>query len=219
MFKAIVYDVDGVLVDTEGLQYQVWLEVLRPFGKTIPKSEYIRNFAGKAREETASVLVKDELNISSEELAQRCHHTAAEFYSKITLEPMPHVLESIEFFRKRKIALAVASSPRREEVEAKLKSAGLLDKFSVIATGNDVQRQKPHPDIYLFTARMLGCNPNECVAIEDTSSGVAAVKSAGMLCVAIPNKYSRNQDFSNADFVAADMQKALEFLSKNTAFR
>lgn len=218
MLKAVVYDVDGVLVDTEGLQYQIWLEVLRPFGKTIPKSEYIRDFAGKAREETASILVKGGLDASPEELARLCHLAAAEFYRNRKLEPMPHVLESLEFFRSKGIALAVASSPRREEVEAKLKSAGLLEKFQIIATGSDVQRQKPHPDLYLFAARMLGYHPSECAAIEDTSSGVAAAKSAGMLCIAIPNEYSRNQDFSMADFVATDMKEALEFLSRKFCF-
>ncbi len=218
MLKAVVCDVDGVLVDTEGLQYQIWLKVLKPFGKDLQKSEYIRDFSGKTREEMASLLVKGGLDISPEELARRCHLAAAEFYKNRKLEPIPHVLESLEFFRNKGIALAVASSPRREEVEAKLKSSGLLEKFQVIATGSEVQRQKPHPDLYLFTTQMLGCHPGECAAIEDTSSGVAAGKSAGMLCIAIPNEYSRSQNFSMADFVATDMKGAMKFLSRKFCF-
>ena len=97
--------------------------------------------------------------------------------------------------------MAVASSSVRTDIEVILQSLGLLDEFEVIISGDQVKEGKPHPEIFLGAARLLGIEPAHCLALEDTTYGVAAAKAAGMYCIAVPNRFTANQDFDQADLV------------------
>jgi beta-phosphoglucomutase-like phosphatase (HAD superfamily) len=115
----------------------------------------------------------------------------------------------------KKVPLAVTTSAGREGTLLILSKAGIDKMFDVIITRDDCEKLKPDPEPYIVTAKKLQIEPKFCVAIEDTSLGVESAKGAGMLCIAIPNEFTRDQDFSMADVVvksANEVEDILEFI-------
>lgn len=88
-----------------------------------------------------------------------------------------------------------------------MKTAGLKKYFDIRVNGNDVKKSKPNPDLYLLAAEKLGVKPKECVVIEDSVTGIHAAKNAGMFCIAVPNKYIKNGDFSKADIIVKSLKE------------
>ncbi len=211
---AIIFDQDGVLADTEGLQYQGWLEALKPFSTTVPKQEYNRNYAGK----TGSIIEKEiiskySLEIPAGKLLRQKEEWLMHWLRTNEVPLMPYAREAIEHFAIKGIRLAVASGGPREEVELKLRKMKIFSMFDVIATRDDVRRGKPSPDIYVFAAKRLGVKPEDCIVFEDTQYGVEAAKGAGMKCIAVPTEYSAMQDFSKADAVFPNLKEAVKHAS------
>src|ERR1043166_9490897 len=127
------------------------------------------------------------ITASTEELMRRRGEIATEFFAnKIGL--FPHVKEVLEELRDMKLRLAVATSSVSASARPFLDRHQLTSFFEVIITGDEIERGKPHPDIYLRAAEKLGVAPNECLVIEDSLSGVAAGKAAGMRVAAIPDR-------------------------------
>jgi len=108
---------------------------------------------------------------------------------------------------KKKIPLALTTSSKIESTMQVLQRAGLENTFEVIVTYEDYQRRKPDPESYLLTAKKLNLQPKDCVVIEDSYVGLCAAKSAGMKCIVIPNKYTKDQDFSKADLIVETADK------------
>jgi len=116
-------------------------------------------------------------------------------------EPMPGVAELIEELYKNKVKLVVASSASIKNIEIVLKMFNLERFFETKVSGDEVNNGKPAPDIFLYAAKVIGAQPEECIVIEDSKNGVEAAKSAGMKCIGFQNPNSGNQDLSSADMV------------------
>jgi len=106
-----------------------------------------------------------------------------------------------------KIILALTTSGGPNSTEKILKKTGLDKIFSVVITNADYVKKKPNPEPYLTTAKKLGLEPSECVVIEDTPVGVESAKAAGMKCIALPNEFTKKQDFSKADLIVDSADK------------
>jgi HAD superfamily hydrolase (TIGR01509 family) len=113
--------------------------------------------------------------------------------------PRPGIEDWLAGGRARRLGLAIASTSQRPWVEQHLTNVGLLDRFDHLATGDQVERAKPAPDLYLLAARKLGIEPGEAIAIEDSRNGVTAAKAAGMFTIAVPNAMTAGLDLSAAD--------------------
>lgn len=213
--EGVIFDLDGVLVDTEYFQWQGWVEVLKPFEKSLSKEEYFK-YAGKQGSDIESALIIDlNLPLSKNTLLEKKEKLLINWFETKTLECMPFAKEAVEYFHHKNLKLACASGGPRNEVELKLQKKGLFPLFQEVVSGTDVERGKPFPDIYLLATEKLGLKPEQCLAFEDTQYGVAAAKAAGLTCFAIPSEYSSQQDFSEADGVFGNLQEAVSFLSKN----
>lgn len=207
--KGIIFDLDGILVDTEYFQWQGWVEVLKPHGKSISQQEYLK-YAGKQGDAIASELVKDyQLDLSPAVLVAKKQALLIKWFHEKELQLMPFAKDTVHYFIKQKIKLACASGSPRDEALLKLKKVGLSSLFHYIVSGSDVKKGKPFPDIYLLAAKLLGLKPSDCLAFEDTQYGVESAKSAGLFCFAIPNEYSHLQDFSQADAVFKNLKEAI----------
>ncbi len=212
MAAAAIFDQDGILTDTESLQWQGWVEVLKPFGIGMPKQEYIRNYAGKTGSIIEKELIKKHnLRIKRGALTKKKETWLMSWFKVNKISLMPYAMEAIEFFSRKGARLALASGGSKEEVELKLKKTGILDMFDVISTKSDVRRGKPFPDIYVFVAKKLGIRPEDCIVFEDTQYGVEAAKAAGMKCIAVPTEFSAAQDFSKADGVFPNLKEAVRY--------
>lgn len=211
LIKGIVFDLDGVLVDTEGYQWQGWVEALKPLGISLSKEEYFE-YAGKRGDTIESEFIKNyNLKIEKGSLLKQKEKLLLEWFRSEELKLLPYAKEVVEFFINKGMKVAIASGGPKDEVFLKLKRINFYSLFSVITAGGEVKRGKPSPDIYLLSAERLRLKPEECLALEDTQYGLEAAKSAGLTCFAIPGEFSVKQNFSKADKILNNLGEVMKF--------
>jgi len=188
-FDAVIFDMDGVLIDSEPLHFAVLSDLLARAGHTLTRAEN-EQFIGTTSEAMFSRL------IARHGLSGMVNEYIAR-YDELLLHvlqqphaPAPGVMVLMAHLRKLGKGLAVASSSRSAWVEATIRSLGLADAFDVVVTGDDVERGKPDPAIYLLSAQRLGVAPDRCVAIEDSPNGVQSARSAGMTVLGVRTEYT-----------------------------
>lgn len=205
---AVIFDMDGLLVESEHLQSKSFEKVLKHFGI---KPEYnasgtIQIAGVTAKRNFELIKRKHDIPLSPDELVE----LKDEIYSEIIdegIDPMPGAHKLIAELRKVKTKIAVASSSIPGDIEKVLKQIKLFDEFDAIVSGSEVSHSKPEPDIFLEAAKRLGIKPNKCVVLEDAEVGVISAKRAGMFTVAVPNKFTSHNDFSKADKVIGSLEE------------
>ncbi len=208
--KCVIFDLDGVLVDTEYFQWYGWVMVLKQFKINLDKDKYISEYVGKTGTIIESELIKDYgLNIERGSLLEQKEKLLIELLKSKKINLIPYARETVDFFSNKNIKLAVVSGSPREEVILKLQRSELLNKFDFIISRNDVKRGKPYPDIYVFALQKMKVNTGGCIVFEDTIYGVESAKRAGLTCIAIPNEFTKNQDFSEADKIFKNLKECL----------
>jgi len=185
-FHAVIFDLDGVLADSEPWWNQIDAKLLAEHGINYC-GEYHQNVLGVSYS-LAVEFYKNAFHISAsvEELMRRRGEIATDlFANRVGL--FPSAKATLEQLREIKLRLAVATSSVSASARPFLDRTGIRSLFSVVLTGDEVQRGKPHPDIYLQTANKLGVTAETCLVIEDALAGVAAAKAANMRVAAIPD--------------------------------
>lgn len=199
MTRAVIFDMDGVIVDSEPLHYESEKRVLSQLGYEFPR-EIHRKYIGYANEHDFWQDLQNELGVSLniQTLILEKQDYFFKHLSRITI--IKPALTLLKKLKQATIPIALASSSSNELIHKVLDRFSLKPFFSVIQSGDDVENGKPAPDIFLFTAKKLGVKPRECIVIEDSLNGVKAGKAAGMIVVAVPNEYTKMLDFSKADY-------------------
>ena len=211
-WKAIIFDLDGVLVDSEGFQYRGWLPPLKRFGVDLSKEQYF-NYAGKSGPSIEAQLIEDfNLTAKKGELLEEKKKLLMKWFKEMPLERKPFAEEAVKESVDAGFRVAVCSGAPKKEVWLKLENVGLKDYFETIIGKEDTVKCKPAPDTYIKAAESLGLRPADCVAIEDTEFGTASAKAAGMACIAIPDEWSAKQSFDKADKVCKDLREAIEWI-------
>jgi len=185
-FHAVTFDLDGVLADSEPWWNQIDVKLLAEFGVKY-RGEYHQNVLGVSYR-VAVEFYKNAFRISAsvEELMRRRSEIATDFFAK-RVGLFPSAKATLQQLREMKLHLAVATSSVSESALPFLDRTGIKSFFEVVVTGDEVQRGKPHPDIYLRSAKKLGIAPEASLVIEDAHAGVAAAKAAKMCVAAIPD--------------------------------
>jgi HAD superfamily hydrolase (TIGR01509 family) len=188
-FDAIVFDMDGVLIDSEPIHFEVLNTVLGRDGHSLSRDEN-EEFIGTTSEAMFEALIaRQHLRRSIAEYIA-CYDLTLLKALEQPRAPQPGVLDLIAQCRATGIRLAVASSSRRLWIEATLRSLGLSDDFDVIVSGDDVERSKPDPAIYRLAAQRLAVKPERCLAIEDSPKGVQSARGAGMTVLGVRTPYT-----------------------------
>jgi len=183
---AVVFDLDGVIVDTEQVWDDVRARLTADWGGTYT-ADAQRAMMGMSSIEWSRYM-RDELGLSRSptEINDEVVRRMLVRYRK-TLPLIPGAVEAVRRLHAADLELAVASSSNRPLIDAVLESAGIRELFRVVVSSEEVPRGKPAPDVYLETARRLGVEPATCVAVEDSANGIRAARAAGMRVLAYPN--------------------------------
>lgn len=191
--KAVIFDLDGSLVDSMWIWKQIDIDYLGRFGHSLPDTLQ-EELEGKSFRETA-IYIKERFQIEDtiEKMMDDWNKMA---WDKYMLEvPLKDGADRfLAECRKRGILLGIASSNSRELVENVLSALNIRDYFSFIMTGSEAERGKPAPDIYLEVAKKLNVNPKDCLVFEDIPAGIMAGKGAGMTVYAVDDIYSAHQE-------------------------
>lgn len=207
----IIFDMDGVLLDSEPCHARAERAMLRRCGI----SEGIGETAGKSHADIWCPLIERyNLPVSQPELERRQNALAMEFIKEEALPLRAGLRELLGEVHGRGIRTAVASSTSREMVEEVLSYYGIRQHFCCVRTGSDVERRKPHPDIYQAVLRACGTSGGEALAVEDTDIGLEAAFAAGIPCVGYRNPTSGRQKLEKSCAVIEKMSELLRLLDE-----
>jgi len=208
--KAVIFDMDGLMIDSERLYFEAQREIGHRFKRKV-KDELLWKLMGRKPLESLEIFVLD-LNLPlSPEQAKKMRDEIMREKMMNDLKPMPglyHILDSLY----GKLLLAVSTGAEQEFLDITLDQLNIRNKFSVLQASDEIKIGKPNPEIFLVTCSKLGVAPEDSIILEDSENGVRAGKNAGSYVIAVPSDYTRSHDFSAADFVAADLFKAAEHI-------
>src|SRR6202521_3441370 len=199
-FRALIFDFDGLILDTEEPVYRSWLEVYQAHGEALPFERWVQTVGSTTAEFHPQHHLEERLGRSlSQEVLERRIRRRTELI--LSQQLLPGIVQHIDTATALGLKLGVASSSTRDWVSGHLARLGILGRFKCVRCRDDVANAKPAPDLYLAVLDCLRVSASEAIAIEDSPNGVVAAKRAGMRCVAIPNSITESLDLSHADLV------------------
>jgi HAD superfamily hydrolase (TIGR01509 family) len=203
--KAIIFDFDGLILDTETPEFESWQVIFKNYGYDLPFSEWKKCVGSSNLDfeptDYLGQLMGHPVNKKKVEHEKRIISLAA----IMKLPPLPGVEEMIKSAHSRGIKLAVASSSSTEWVWLNLSRLGLHQYFDAICGGNEVPAVKPDPALYIKALEELEVQPDQAIVFEDSPNGILAAQRAGIFCVAVPNQISIQMGVNHADMVVKSM--------------
>jgi len=204
--KALLFDFDGTLVDTESIDLRTWHEVFEAHGVSVPVDRFALRIG--------TLTGPDELDELDALLEAPCDREAVvtgrrqREHELLELEQLrPGVHEYLEEAKSLGLRIGIVSSSTRSWIDRNLQRLGLLNGWAtVVCADGDATRCKPSPALYVEALEKLGVAAEEAIAIEDSPNGVAAARAAGIFCVAFPNDVTHALDFSHADLLLASLE-------------
>jgi len=208
MIKAIIYDMDDLMVNSDPLHTIAWEKLLKKFDKKfsdIPE-ELKAKFIGIRVIDTCKKIIEI-FNLNTD--LNSFYDERIKIFLEIVkseLETMPGLIESLKLFKANKFKIALASSGAKEYIHLVLDKFSIGEYFDVIVSGDCVSIGKPDPETYLVASKKLGLEPMECVVLEDSQNGIIAAIQAGCKCIAIVNPNTPPQDHSQANLILNSLQ-------------
>lgn len=190
--EAVIFDLDGVLIDSEWIGFQAWQAVVRSYGGVLEDSAYA-GIVGLTQERSAEYAM--EHSGIHFDLEESCALSWEWIIAKLKtdIRPLPGASELVQALAGRGCPLAIASNGITRYIESALEGLGLTAFFPIRVGVDQVAQGKPEPDVYLSAAHRLGVNPRRCLAVEDSRVGVRAANAAGLRAIAVPGPHDREQ--------------------------
>jgi HAD superfamily hydrolase (TIGR01509 family) len=205
--KALIFDMDGVLLDSEPYYYDYLYQRFAELGLTVTEEEY-NGFVGLPTNKVWSYLEKaNNINLGIENLLKYEEEQVNIIFMEAPLEPITGVKDLLDVMASLDILMGVASSSSKSTIQLIIEKLGLSTYFKFLVSGTEVENGKPHPDIFLKAAQLHNVSPENCIVIEDSKNGIMGAKRAGMTCVGFRNPGSGQQDLSEADIVIDSYSK------------
>jgi len=205
--RAVVFDMDGLMFNTEDVYSLAGEELLGRRGKVFTKELKNAMMGLPPRPSFEAMIDHCKLSESWEELAAESNDIYLRLLPK-HIRPMPGLFELLAALDRAGMPKAVATSSARQITEVTLAQFDLARKFVFVLTAEDIQLGKPHPEVYLKAAQRLGVAPAQMAVLEDSNAGCRAASAAGAFCIAVPGPHSRDQDFSMASAIVDGLNDA-----------
>lgn len=206
--KALIFDFDGLILDTETPDYETWCSIYQEHGFELPRDEWGKIIGGTGlaqfdAAEHLSLLLEGRLDSAS----LRSRHRAESHAITIAQSVMPGVMEYIHEAKRLGLKLAIASSSQHSWVDTHAQRLGIFDYFDKVICADDVGigKTKPNPDLFLLALDQLHIRANEAIVFEDSPNGVRAARTAGIFVVAVPNSVTSQLSIENANLVLASL--------------
>jgi beta-phosphoglucomutase family hydrolase len=197
--KAMIFDMDGTVVDSNKLDYEAWKSILNDHDVNLEYKEYIKLLGATSQE-----IIKKYLDVDEEEINKMIEKRESlfrEFVEEKGLQPMPHIQVLLEQIKKADMKTALATGAQREKLDFMLEKIGLGKYFDEIVTADDVEKGKPNAETFLIAAEKLNVSPKEVIVWEDAEKGVAAAKNGDLLCIAITTTNGGKKGLESADLI------------------
>lgn len=216
MIEAIIFDMDGTLVDTEPFHTEIELNQFKQNKIEISGEEHQQYLGVTSEVMWRQIASKHSISLTTDELIKQNHEESLKYFAALDSIPvMPELVEVLEKLEANNYKLAVASSSTPEIIDLVLTKTNLKKYFPIIVSGSDVAKSKPAPDIFLFTAHKLGAKPTNCVVIEDSPNGIKAAKAAGMTCVAYNGANVNSEKLQEADDIIQNYSELERIIIKS----
>ena len=203
---AVIFDMDGVVVDSEPLTIRSYLQAFEEFGVHVPREEYIRRVVVEGSR--VSALFRD--SGGNPNLWPDVFGRKTEMYVRLVkteMRMMPGAMELLADLKRNGIPCALGTSAARPTMNIVFERFGLFQYFDVTVTLDEVSSHKPDPEVFLKASELMHMPPGRCVVIEDAPKGIFAAKAAGMRCVAVPTFLTVNEDLSAADLMVGSLEQ------------
>lgn len=208
MHKAIIFDLDGVLINSEPVNIRAGEQAFREFNYSLSNDD-LTYIPGRHSADYVPIIIKNNnLALEAEPIAARSHELFHTLWQEMVVL-MPGAKDTLTTLKQKGYILALVTSSDRQGVKKFLKKFKFEDVFTVTVSADDVQHRKPHPEPYLKAMELLNQTSDNLTVIEDTAVGITAAKAAGLRCIAVPNSYTKNQDFSQADYIVSSLKQLL----------
>lgn len=218
MIKAIIFDFDGLILDTESAHFQSWQELFAQHGGELTLDMWLPHI-GRSTNPLMCQLLSEQIGRALDVETLLTTHLARKTQLAQSLEIKPGVLAVMDFADQRRLSLGLASSSKADWVHGNLQRLDLLRRFKTIRTRDDVADTKPHPALYQLAVQDLDVQPHEAVALEDSQNGMKAAKAARLFCVVVPNPYQAHLDYGEADLRLESLANfPFDVLSSSTPF-
>jgi len=202
-YRAVVFDLDGVLWDGEPLYHEAFNVVLEPYGYSVTSEDYVNIIGHSVEAAWGWVLNNFKIREDPEKFLRRYNEAVLELLAQ-PVEPLPGVRELLAELRSRGLPIGLASASLRQWVNATIRGLHIENAFDATVSASEVEHSKPAPDLYLAAAEKLGIPATECLAVEDTGAGIAAAKAAGMFAVQVRASSTALPPLEQADLVIDD---------------
>ena len=213
MSKAVIFDLDGVLVSTDKLHYKAWKAIADQ--ENIYFDEEINTrLRGVSRMASLEIILERGNREYSQEEKEKLAEAKNEIYKESLKELSPsdlfdHAVETIDALKEKGIKVAIGSSSKNTRTI--LRQLGIEDVFDAISDGNNITHSKPHPEVFLKAAEFLGLKPEDCTVVEDAYAGIDAAKAAGMTAVGIGDATS----YEKCDHTISDLYELIKIMEEN----
>lgn len=219
-FRAVVLDMDGLMLDTERIAVECWLESASVSGWEIPRETLLAMIGLDHRASRQKLLDAGGRRFPLEEVSKRGRVRYLERLRGEGVGLKPGIVELLDWLDAREVPKAVATSTMYELAQEKLELAGLRGRFGTIVCGDQVPKTKPAPDVYLAAARQLGFDPRACIALEDSDVGLRAAHEAGLACIVVPDMQLPREEYAGlAHAVVQSLEEARPVIESLLAAR
>jgi len=207
MIKAVIFDLDGTIIETESITSKSYEEMVKSYGKIpIPNEHGLIQTPG-LRGDDAWKLLKEKYGIEEDTEVLRTKRRKIYIdMLKGNIEPLPGVVSFVKLLKKKGVKIALATGSAPHVIDLILSELQIQEYFNVIVNGKEVKRGKPDPECYTKASEKLGIEPQNCLVVEDAQFGTMAAKAAGMKVITIPTANTKKQDLSMADLIVPSME-------------